>query len=233
MLATGSKVKTSIDESIPNATFIREASVIKATTEVTGVTALKSVWPVNLWVKSKLSKRVWESISVPPKETKFPFEYWIVNLPSLSEVEELSVESADQLSFSSMNTSAPEIYPSTTTPLVFLYPSTVTDADLLPPSPVQVIEKELSPGVEIVISSEPDVDVWEVQSAEQEEVFVEDQDKVVVFSRRTESGFADKVTVGDGVIGAELPPSPPPPPPPPQDIRSIIEVVINMVFFIV
>ena len=43
-----SKVKTSIDASIPRATLTREASSIKAATEVTGVTALKSVCPASL-----------------------------------------------------------------------------------------------------------------------------------------------------------------------------------------
>ena len=33
-------------ESIPNAALTNEASSIKAATEVTGVTALKSEWPV-------------------------------------------------------------------------------------------------------------------------------------------------------------------------------------------
>ena len=42
------EVETSIEESIPNAAFTSEASVIKAATEVTGVTALKSEWPVSL-----------------------------------------------------------------------------------------------------------------------------------------------------------------------------------------
>ena len=48
LLATGSKVKTSIAASMPSAALTDEASCIKAATEVTGVTALKSLWPVNL-----------------------------------------------------------------------------------------------------------------------------------------------------------------------------------------
>ena len=48
LLATGSKVKTSMDESIPNAAVTSEASSIKAAIDVTGVTALKSEWPVSL-----------------------------------------------------------------------------------------------------------------------------------------------------------------------------------------
>ena len=56
---------------------------------------------------SRLSKRVLESKSVPPILTKKPLAYLIVNLPSLSEVVELSVESATQLLSSSTKTSAP------------------------------------------------------------------------------------------------------------------------------
>ena len=120
LLATGSKAKTSIEESIPSATLTNDASSIKVAIEVIGVTALNSEWPVSLWEIKRLSKIVWESWSVPPKETKLPLAYLMINLPSLSEVVEFSVESALQLSFSSMNTLAPEIYPSTTTPSVFL-----------------------------------------------------------------------------------------------------------------
>ena len=92
-------------------------------------------------------------------DTRFPLAYLIVNLPSLSEVVEFSFESNTQSSSSSIKTSAPEIYPSTTTPSVSLYPSTVTDADLEPPSPVQVIEKLLLPAVVMVTVSEPEVPV--------------------------------------------------------------------------
>ena len=93
----------------PNDVFIFSGALIKAANEVTGVTALKSEWPVSLWVIKRLSKRVWESRSVPPIETKLPLAYLIVNLPSLSEVVEFSFESLAQSSFSSINTSAPEI----------------------------------------------------------------------------------------------------------------------------
>ena len=109
LLATGSTVKTSIDESIPSAALTREASSIKAATEVTGVTALNSEWPVSLCVIKRLSKRVCESKSVPPIETKLPLAYLMVNLPSLSEVVEFSFESNNQSSSSSIKTSAPEI----------------------------------------------------------------------------------------------------------------------------
>jgi hypothetical protein len=54
---------------------------------------------------------------------------------------------------------------------------------------------------------------------------VEDQVKVEVFSSKTDIGSADKLTVGDGVVGVgELsPPPPPPPPPPPQEV--IIKII--------
>ena len=58
LLATGSNVKTSIEASIPSAALTSEESSIKAATEVTGVTALKSEWPVNLCVIKRLSKSV-------------------------------------------------------------------------------------------------------------------------------------------------------------------------------
>ena len=89
----------------------------------------------------------------------------------------------------------------------------------------------LSPGVEIVISSEPDVDVCEVQSAEQDAALVEDQDRVVRFSNKTDNGLADKLTVGAGVVGTVVPP-PPPPPPPPHEARIIIEAKVTTIFFI-
>ena len=46
--------------------------------------------------------------------------------------------------------------------------------------------------------------------------------------RRTESGSADKLTVGDGVVGAVLPPSPPPPPLSPH--AAIINKVMKLCF---
>ena len=82
---------------------------MKAAIEVTGVMALNSVWPESFCVIKKLSRRFWESRSVPPIETKFPLEYLRVNLPSLSEVVEFSFESLVQSPSSSIKTSAPEI----------------------------------------------------------------------------------------------------------------------------
>ena len=94
MPATGSITPISRDASIPSVTLIKLASVIKAATEVTGVTALKFEWPVSLWTISKLSNALPESRSVPPKLIRFPSEYLIVNLPSLSDVVVSSPESA-------------------------------------------------------------------------------------------------------------------------------------------
>ena len=89
--------------------MINELSCIKAATDVTGVKALKSVWPSKAWVIKKFSNNTWESRSVPPIETKLPLAYLIVNLPSLSDVVEDSFESHVQLLSSSIHTSAPDI----------------------------------------------------------------------------------------------------------------------------
>ena len=97
---------------------------------------------------------------------------------------------------------------------MFLYPSTVTDAEPEPPAPVQDKVKELSPAVEIVTTSVPEVAFVPDQApdAEQEVAFEVDQVRVEVFVKRTDVGSADKLTVGAGVTGAggELPPPPPP-----------------------
>ena len=92
-----------------------------------------------------------------------------------------------------------------------------------------MIEKELFPAVEIVTASEPEVAVEDVQLAEQEEAFVEDQVKVEVLLNRTEVGSAERFTVGGGVTGEE---EPPPPPPPPQEVRSKVHSIIGNAFFI-
>lgn len=217
LLATGSNVKISIEASIPRAALTAELSSINAAMDVTGVMALKSEWPSSLWVIKRLSNRVWESKSVPPIETKLPLAYLMVNLPSLSDVVEFSLASQVQLLSSSIHTSAPEIYPSTTTPSVCLYPSTVTDADLVPPDPVHEIEKVLLPTVEMVTACEPDTAVDDVHSAEQDVALDEDHVSVEVFSNKTEVGSAEKLIVGAGVAGGVGVLPPPPPPPPPQE----------------
>ena len=64
-----------------------------------------------------------------------------------------------------------------------------------------------------------------VQLAEQEVALVEDQVSVEVFSKRTEVGSADKLTVGAGVVGVVGVPPPPPPPPPQETINKIQKVI--------
>jgi hypothetical protein len=123
------------------------------------------------------------------------------------------------------------IYPSTTTPSVFLYPSTVTDADLEPPSPVHEIEKLLSPAVDIVTDAEPEVEVCEVQSAEQEDALDEDQVRVDVLSKRTDVGLAERLIfggLGGGGVEGSLPP--PPPPPPQEAINIQAETRLNFLY---
>ena len=61
---------------------------------------------------------------------------------------------------------------------------------------------------------------------------VEDQVKVEVFSSKTETGSADKLTVGAGVVGG-VGVLPPPPPPPPQLTRMKVETIMDrLIFFI-
>ena len=69
-------------------------------------------------------------------------------------------------------------------------------------------------------SIDPDIEVDEVQLAEQDDAFVDDQVKVDVFDSKTDRGLAVKFTVG---IGFE------PPPPPPQDtIKKTDKTNINL-----
>ena len=53
----------------------------------------------------------------------------------------------------------------------------------------------------------------------------EDQVSVDVFSKRTEVGSADRLTVGAGVVGVTGSLPPPPPPPPQETINKIIKVM--------
>ena len=98
----------------------------------------------------------------------------------------------------------------------------VIETEVVPPSPVHEIEKLLSPAVDIVTASEPEVEICEVQFAVQEEALDEDQVSVEALSKTTEVGSADKLTVGAGVVGgvggAGASPPPPPPPPPQAEI---------------
>jgi hypothetical protein len=59
------------------------------------------------------------------------------------------------------------------------------------------------PVEEIVITSDPLVDVCEVHDEEQEEVLVEDHVSDEVSPKRTEDGSADKLTFGKGVEGID------------------------------
>ena len=52
---------------------------------------------------------------------------------------------------------------------------------------------------------------------------VDDQVSVEVFSKRTEVGSADKLTVGIGVVGV----LPPPPPPPQETMNKMLKVMGN------
>ena len=84
----------------------------------------------------------------------------------------------------------------------------------------------------MVTVREPEVEVWVVQDAEQEEALVEDQLSVEVLSNKTEVGSADKLTVGAGVEGVVgLTPPPPPPPPPQETINKILKVMDRSFIF--
>ena len=60
---------------------------------------------------------------------------------------------------------------------------------------------------------------------------VDDQVRVEVFSRRTEVGSADKLTVGVGVVGGVGVLPPPPPPPPQETINKILKVMESNFLF--
>ena len=70
-----------------------------------------------------------------------------------------------------------------------------------------------------------------VQDAEQEVALVEDKVSVEVFSKRTEVGSADKLTVGAGVVGVVGVLPPPPPPPPQETINKILKVMESSFLF--
>jgi hypothetical protein len=59
---------------------------------------------------------------------------------------------------------------------------------------------------------------------------VEDQVKVEVLPNKTETGSADKLTVGVGVVGVGVLP-PPPPPPPQETIKKILKIIGNSFLF--
>ena len=80
----------------------------------------------------------------------------------------------------------------------------MTEAEPVAPVPVQVMTYVLLPAVEIVTASDPEVDVWAVQLAEQAVALVEDQVKLEALLTNTDDASAVRETVAAG--GVELPP---------------------------
>ncbi len=80
----------------------------------------------------------------------------------------------------------------------------MTEAEPEAPVPVQVMTYVLLPAVEIVTASDPEVDVWAVQLAEQAVALVEDQVKLEALLTNTDDASAVRETVAAG--GVELPP---------------------------
>lgn len=80
----------------------------------------------------------------------------------------------------------------------------MTEAEPTAPEPVQVMAYVLLPAVEMVTASDPEVDVWAVQLAEQAVALVEDQVKLEVLLTNTDEASAESETVAAG--GVELPP---------------------------
>ncbi len=103
------------------------------------------------------------------------------------------------------------------------------EAEPAAPAPEQVMAYVLLPAVEMVTASDPEVDVWAVQLAEQAVALVEDQVKVEALLTNTDEVSAESDTVAAGTTGVE----PPPPPPPPQAEanRRIAPVTIMFLIF--
>ena len=80
----------------------------------------------------------------------------------------------------------------------------MTEAEPAAPEPVQVMAYVLLPAVEMVTASDPEVDVWAVQLAEQAVALVEDQVKLEALLNNTDEASAVRETVAAG--GVELPP---------------------------
>ncbi len=93
----------------------------------------------------------------------------------------------------------------------------MTEAEPAAPEPVQVMAYVLLPAVEMVTASDPEVDVWAVQLAEQAVALVEDHVKVEALLTNTDKVSAESDTVAAGTTGVE----PPPPPPPPHPNKKI------------
>ena len=99
----------------------------------------------------------------------------------------------------------------------------MTEAEPAAPEPVQVMAYVLLPAVEMVTASDPEVDVWAVQLAEQAVALVEDQVKLEVLLTNTDEASAVRETVAAG--GVE--------PPPPQEVIKNIDAASKRLFFIV
>ena len=78
------------------------------------------------------------------------------------------------------------------------------EAEPADPEPVQVMAYVLLPAVEMVTASDPEMDVWAVQLAEQAVALVEDQVKLEALLNNTDEVSAESETVAAG--GPELPP---------------------------
>ena len=98
----------------------------------------------------------------------------------------------------------------------------MTEAEPAAPEPVQVMAYVLLPAVEMVTASEPEVDVWVVQLAEQAVALVEDQVKLEALLTNTDEASAVRETVAAG--GVELPP--------PQDVIKTTDAASKSNFFI-
>ena len=99
----------------------------------------------------------------------------------------------------------------------------MTEAEPAAPEPVQVMAYVLLPAVEMVTASDPEVDVWAVQLAEQAVALVEDQVKLEALLNNTDEVSAESETVAAG--GVE--------PPPPQEVIKNIDAASKRLFFIV
>ena len=97
------------------------------------------------------------------------------------------------------------------------------EAEPAAPEPVQVMAYVLLPAVEMVTASDPEVDVWAVQLAEQAVALVEDQVKLEALLNNTDEVSAESETVAAG--GVE--------PPPPQEVIKNIDAASKRLFFIV
>ena len=97
------------------------------------------------------------------------------------------------------------------------------EAEPAAPEPVQVMAYVLLPAVEMVTASDPEVDVWAVQLAEQAVALVEDQVKLEALLTNTDEVSAESETVAAG--GVE--------PPPPQEVIKNIDAASKRLFFIV